>query len=86
MKFPYIIALAAFLFLITYDTSSNTLESFINPSTEKSNKQCCDDPTYMAANQRQCASQHFQGIQFANPSYGCPNITPKTELGAIIGR
>lgn len=84
MKFHYILALLALLFVISYDPKSGTIEKFMNPGKPQSG--CCDDPQYMADNKRQCQPVHFQGVTFANESYGCPIQTPQVNMGAVIGR
>ena len=84
MKFHYILAILALLFVISYDPKSGTLERFMNPAKKAAG--CCNDVNYMADNKKQCDNAHFQGVTFANEDYGCPVKTPDVNMGAVIGR
>jgi hypothetical protein len=84
MKFHYVLAIMAILFVISYDPKSGTIEKFVNPIAKKAG--CCDNTEYMADNKKQCEHAHFQGVTFANESYGCPLKTPEVNMGAVIGR
>jgi len=61
----------------------STNQDEVTITQEKDN--CCSNLDYMANNYRQCRNVHYEGIQFANPDYGCPEKVPETYLGAIIG-
>ncbi len=74
----------AVLFVLTYDPKSRTLENVIEGS-ESNAKPCCERNNYMANNQTQCESVHYQGVQFGNENYGCPTRHPRQAMGAIIG-
>jgi hypothetical protein len=84
MKFHYILAILALLFVISYDPKSGTIEKFMNPT--KRGPGCCDDVNYMADNKTQCENAHFNGVTFADSNYGCPAKTPTVNMGAVIGR
>lgn len=90
MKLIVLLFIAAFIFCLTYDPKSGRIESLVNGVTvtqgEKPLDGCCSDNSYMANNSVQCRPAHFQGNQFANPDYGCPQKHPETFQGAIIGR
>jgi hypothetical protein len=75
------------LFVLTYDPKSRTLENVIEGSNANSvdSKPCCERNNYMANNQTQCESVHYQGVQFGNENYGCPTRHPRHAMGAIIG-
>ena len=89
MKAVYIIALLAVVFVLMYNPKSRRVESFIEfqqPKYPGTDSQCCSKNKYMANNPTQCTPPHFQGVQFADNSYGCPVKHPEAYLGAIIGR
>tara|TARA_R110000803_G_scaffold91942_9_gene159461 strand:- start:3611 stop:3865 length:255 start_codon:yes stop_codon:yes gene_type:complete len=74
------------IFVLTYDPKSRTLENVIEGSESNANdKPCCERNNYMANNQTQCESVHYQGVQFGNENYGCPTRHPRQAMGAIIG-
>ena len=73
----------AVLFVLTYDPKSRTLENVIESNADS--KPCCERNNYMANNQTQCESVHYQGVQFGNENYGCPTRHPRQAMGAIIG-
>jgi len=75
-KVIQLIALLAFVFVLTYDPKSRKLESVIEG--------CCNSPGHMARNPEQCEPAHYQGVQFGNPNYGCPPKYPPTHLGALV--
>lgn len=82
--FVWLIALAAFIFMLTYNPSKGKLNDFIAPSRAPV-KTCCNDPIYRAQNPQQCKSPYFSGLQFADESYACPTKPDKSIGGAIIG-
>ena len=89
-KWLFLIVIIFFLFMITYDPKSHTLDKYILGEHKEhyavgpqATGNCCDNVDYMADNYRQCAPAHFQGIQFAEP-YGCPSMIPVTNQGAIL--
>lgn len=73
-----LLALAALVFCITYDPRSRRLESFISGDGT-----CCNKLDYRAKHAEQCEPAHYQGVQFADPNYGCPKPAPRTHDGAI---
>jgi hypothetical protein len=79
IKMLLLFALLAFVFCITYDPKSGTLEKFIEPNS------CCSNVEYRARNPVQCEPPYYQGVQFADPNYGCPRRSPQVMNGAIIG-
>ena len=84
MKFWQYVVLAAFMFVCMYDPKSGGLERYVTPQRPRDasvSSGCCDPPIG-----RTCSPQHFQSVQFAQPSQGCPIATPRTQEGAIIGR
>ena len=83
--FVTLLVILAVLFVLTYDPKSRTLENMIEGGPESQSKPCCENTGYMANNQTQCESVHYQGIQFGNENYGCPTRHPQQAMGAIIG-
>ena len=85
--FITLLVIMAVLFVLTYDPKSRTLENVIEGSTSNgdNSKPCCERNNYMANNQTQCESVHYQGVQFGNEKYGCPTRHPRQAMGAIIG-
>jgi len=86
MKLIVLLFIAAFIFCLTYDPKSGRIESLVKATTDQKQAGCCSDNSYMAKNPTQCSPAHYQGAQFANPEYGCPQKHPETFQGAIIGR
>ncbi len=87
MNLTYILAVLAVIFVLSYDTKSGMLERLMGtkpPSAQ--NGKCCNDNAYMAGHPVQCENAHYQGQQFANLDYGCPERHPKVLGGAIIDR
>jgi hypothetical protein len=61
--------LLAIVFVLTYDPSSRTLETFVGqptPSTDKS-----------------CEHAHYEAVQFAQGPYDCPP-PGKTKMGVVL--
>lgn len=86
-KWLFLIVILCFLFVLTYDPKSRGLENFVPspPSTLcQAPSGCCNQNKYMADHPTQCERAHYQGVQFANPNYGCPPKIPEAELGAIV--
>ena len=85
--FITLLVILAVLFVLTYDPNSRTLENVIESSSDRTadSKPCCEINNYMANNQTQCESVHYQGVQFGNEKYGCPSRHPRKAMGAIIG-
>jgi hypothetical protein len=75
-KLFQLIALLAFVFVLTYDPKSRKLEKVIDD--------CCGNADYMARNPQQCENSHYQGVQFGETDYGCPPKFPPTHLGALV--
>ncbi len=75
-KLLQLIALLAFVFVLTYDPKSRKLEKVIEG--------CCDDTDHRARNPEQCGPSYYQGVQFGEPTYGCPPTHPPTHLGALV--
>ena len=73
-----LLALVALVFCITYDPRSGKLDKYISGDGT-----CCNRVDYMARHPDQCQPPHFQGVQFADPNYGCPKPAPKMHNGAI---
>ena len=87
MKVIYILAIIAIVFVMMYDPNSKRIEQFMNTVTpQTTDEPCCNNNEYMATHRVQCQSPHYQGVQFANPDYGCPDRHPVLRNGAIIGR
>ena len=85
MKAIYILAMLVVVFVFMYDTRSGRLEKFMNGVQASQEKQpCCNNNDYMATNFTQCQAPHFQGVQFADTNYGCPERHPKVHGGAIF--
>jgi hypothetical protein len=68
--FWQLIFLAAFVFIITYDPKSGTLNHLV-------------DSKQQPAQNAECKEGHYQEIQFAQHGYECP-IDKRTNMGAII--
>ena len=60
-----------FVFMITYDPKSGTLNKYIPNSPEEKKENA------------PCKHGHFNEIQFAQQGYECPS-NDKTNMGAII--
>ena len=86
MQLIYILAIIAIVFVMMYNPNSKRLEQFMNGVTPQKGEPCCNNTDYMATHRVQCQAPHYQGVQFANPDYGCPERHPKVWDGAIIGR
>ncbi len=85
MNLTYLIAAAMFVFVMMYDTKSGRLEKFMRvPQKNAQNTGCCNNNVYMSTNPTQCENAHYQGVQFADRDYGCPERHPKVCGGAII--
>jgi hypothetical protein len=64
-----VLFLLAIVFVLTYDPSSRTLETFVGqttPSTDKS-----------------CEHAHYEAVQFAQGPYDCPP-PGKTKMGVVL--
>jgi hypothetical protein len=96
MQLAYIVALLCVVFVLMYNPKKEKYTGPTQPpktpiqtkevvSPQDEEKQCCSNLDYMANNYRQCRNVHYEGIQFADPKYGCPEKVPETYLGAIIG-
>lgn len=84
-QFLQLLVLLAFIFCLTYDPKSRTLENFIEgPKSQPAPGGCCSRTQYRADNPVQCEPPYYQGLQFANPEYGCPRRFPHVSMGAII--
>ena len=70
--FWQLIFLLAFVFVITYDPKSGTLDHLVGKKPEK--------PPQNA----ECKEGHYQEIQFGQMGYPCPT-EKTTHMGAIIG-
>ena len=79
----WIVAIVVFVFLITYNPSSGTLNKVIRNNSGVGPSGCSND-TYRAQNARKCEDPHYNGIQFANPEYATPDGPDRTSMGAII--
>ena len=89
MKAIYILSILAIVFVLTYKPRTRRVENFTEFQQAKypaRDSQCCSKNDYMAKNPTQCTPPHYQGVQFAEPKYGCPVKHPEAYLGAIIGR
>lgn len=90
MKLIYIVALLAVVFCLSFKPEGFRLPGPLHQGqrvvTKPSDPQCCSKTNYMANNNTQCEYAHYQGVQFADPQYGCPVRHPKAYMGAIIGR
>lgn len=81
----WIVAIVVFVFLITYNPSSGTLNKVIGRSNSPVGAGTgCSNDTYRAQNARKCEDPHYNGIQFANPEYATPEGPDRTSMGAII--
>lgn len=83
--FVWLVALAAFIFMLTYNPSKGNLNDIIAPSRPVK-RECCNDDIYRAQNPQQCKAPHFTGVQFADESYSCPPKAGKSIGGAIISK
>ncbi len=63
--------LLGFIFIITYDPKSGTLNHIVDPKTQE------------PAQNAECKEGHYQEIQFAQHGYECPN-EKSVNMGAII--
>ena len=68
--FWQLIFLAAFVFIITYDPKSGTLNHLV-------------DSKQQPAHNAECKEGHYQEIQFAQHGYECPQEN-RVHMGAII--
>lgn len=75
-KLLQLLALVAFVFVLTYDPKSRKLERIIEG--------CCNNTEHRARNPNQCESSYYQGVQFGETNYGCPPKHPPTHLGALV--
>ena len=69
--FWQIVFLTAFIFIITYDPKSGTLNHLVDPKQKQ------------PAQNAECKEGHFQEIQFAQQGYECPK-EKGSHMGAII--
>ncbi len=69
--FWQIVFLSAFIFIITYDPKSGTLNHLVDSKHQES------------AQNAECKDGHYQEIQFAQMGYKCPKEN-KVHMGAII--
>ncbi len=83
-QFIKILALVAFLFVLTYDPKSRTLENFIEGPPKNKQGGCCSQVNYRADNPVQCEPPYYQGLQFAETELGCPTRRPQVNMGAIV--
>ena len=76
----------AIIFVLTYNPSSGTMDTFINGPTKATQQsaQCCSGTEYRATHPVQCESPYFQGVQFGNTELGCPTRLPHARNGAIV--
>ena len=100
MRAAYILAFIAIAFVLTYNPKSGGIEKYIlKPAPVDStgvrevdiaakvhSKEpgCCSNNNYMANNVTQCEYPHYQGVQFADSNYGCPERLPPAWKGAIL--
>jgi len=68
--FWQLIFLTAFVFIITYDPKSGTLNHLV-------------DSKQQPAQNAECKEGHYQEIQFAQQGYECPK-EKRVHMGAII--
>ena len=82
----WIVAIVVFIFLITYNPSSGTLNKVIGRSNSPSGAgpMGCANDTYRAQNPQKCEDPHYNGLQFADPAYATPAGPDRTAMGAII--
>jgi len=83
-QFVNILVLLAFLFVLTYDPKSRTLETFIEGPPSDKRGGCCSRANYRADNPLQCEPPYYQGLQFANTELGCPAKSPHVNMGVIV--
>jgi hypothetical protein len=83
-QFIKFLALLAFLFVLTYDPKSRTLENIIEGSPKNKQGGCCSQVDYRADNPVQCEPPYYNGLQFADPDIGCPTRRPNVNMGAIL--
>jgi hypothetical protein len=69
--FWQLVFLLAFIFVITYDPKSGTLDHLVGKKPEQ--------PLHNA----ECKEGHYQEIQFAQKGYVCPQ-EKRVHMGAII--
>jgi hypothetical protein len=65
-----VLFLLAIVFVLTYDPSSRTLETFVGQPTT---------PT----TQKSCEHAHYEAVQFAQTPYTCPP-PGKTKMGVVM--
>jgi hypothetical protein len=76
------------IFIITYDPQKGNLNNFI-PQKEKFTEEkvpCCNKLDYRSTHPWQCEPAYYQGLQFADPNYGCPPVQPVVYKGAIMSQ
>ncbi len=69
--FWQLVFLTAFIFIITYDPKSGTLNHLVDSKQQESEKNA------------ECKEGHYQEIQFAQMGYDCPKENG-VHMGAII--
>ena len=69
--FWQLVFIAAFIFIITYDPKSGTLNHLV------------DSKKHEQLQNAECKEGHFQEIQFAQQGYECPR-EQSVHMGAII--
>jgi hypothetical protein len=65
----FLVALLAFLFVLTYDPKTRNLEKYIETPQEKL---------------LTCDNTHYENVVFARPHMRCPRPIPQECDGAII--
>jgi len=85
-KWVLVVVVVVFIFLLTYNPSSGTLNKVISGDKKaaKPAPSCCSDDTFRAQNPEKCKDPHYNGLQFGEPDYACPMGPDRTALGAII--
>ena len=69
--FWQLVFLTAFIFIITYDPKSGTLNHLVDSKQQEPEKNA------------ECKEGHYQEIQFAQMGYDCPKENG-VQMGAII--
>lgn len=69
--FWQLVFIAAFIFIITYDPKSGTLNHLVDSKQQEPEKNA------------ECKEGHYQEIQFAQMGYDCPKENG-VQMGAII--
>ena len=66
-----VLFLLAIVFVLTYDPSSRTLETFVG------------QPTSAPSTDKSCEHTHYEAVQFAQTPYECPT-SGKTHMGVVL--